>query len=73
MVPRRRVVERTLGRLMRHRHLARDYETRPHRSKARRVTTPRRGRALVDSRRRRRTPRRSSSPRRPTRRTAQGC
>lgn len=34
VIPRRRVVERTFGRLMHHRRLARDYETRPHRSEA---------------------------------------
>jgi transposase len=34
VIPRRRTVERTLGRLMRHRRLARGYETRPHRSEA---------------------------------------
>ncbi|MFB7101411.1 hypothetical protein [Streptomyces hydrogenans] len=32
--PRRWVIERTLGRLMHHRRLARDYETHPHRSAA---------------------------------------
>lgn len=34
VIPRRWVVERTFGRLMRHRRLARDYETHPHRSEA---------------------------------------
>ncbi|WP_374196951.1 hypothetical protein [Streptomyces sp. ISL-100] len=34
MVPRRWVVERTFGRLMHHRRLARAYETHPHRSEA---------------------------------------
>ncbi len=34
VIPRRWVVERTLGRLMHHRRLARDYETHPHRSEA---------------------------------------
>lgn len=34
MIPRRWVVELTLGRLMHHRRLARDYETHPHRSEA---------------------------------------
>lgn len=29
LIPRRRVVERTLGRLMHHRHLARDHQTHP--------------------------------------------
>jgi transposase len=29
VIPRRRVVERTFGRLMHHRRLARDYETHP--------------------------------------------
>ncbi|MFD4511593.1 transposase [Streptomyces sp. NPDC058457] len=33
-IPRRWVVERTFGRLMHHRRLARDYETHPHRSEA---------------------------------------
>ncbi|MER5385543.1 transposase [Streptomyces sp. NPDC002688] len=32
--PRRWVIERTLGWLMHHRRLARDYETQPHRSAA---------------------------------------
>ncbi len=34
MLPRRWVVERTLGWLMQHRRLARDYEALPHRSEA---------------------------------------
>lgn len=34
VIPRRWVVERTFGRLMHHRRLARDYETHPHRSEA---------------------------------------
>jgi len=34
VIPRRRVAERTFGRLMHHRRLARDYETHPHRSEA---------------------------------------
>ncbi|MFE8968269.1 IS5 family transposase [Streptomyces albogriseolus] len=34
VIPRRWVVERTFGWLMRHRRLARDYETHPHRSEA---------------------------------------
>lgn len=34
VLPRRWVVERTFGRLMHHRRLARDYETHPHRSEA---------------------------------------
>jgi hypothetical protein len=33
-IPRRWIVERTFGWLMRHRRLARDYETQPHRSEA---------------------------------------
>jgi transposase len=35
VIPRRWVVERTFGWLMHHRRLARDYETRPHRSESR--------------------------------------
>ncbi len=34
VIPRRWVVERTFGRLMHHRRLARDHETHPHRSEA---------------------------------------
>ena len=34
LIPRRWVVERTFGRLMHRRRLARDYETHPHRSEA---------------------------------------
>ncbi|MFD9502367.1 hypothetical protein [Streptomyces sp. NPDC060035] len=34
VIPRRRVAERTFGWLMRHRRLARDHETHPHRSEA---------------------------------------
>ncbi|MGQ4388061.1 transposase [Streptomyces sp. SAS_270] len=34
IIPRRWTIERSIGRLMHHRHLARDYETRPHRTDA---------------------------------------
>lgn len=34
VIPRRWTIERSIGRLMHHRRLARDYETHPHRSEA---------------------------------------